>query len=90
MEELVLIFYNSIQDYFDYTKSFNSLCPTHYNFRNATASPSLYYSTEFDDDYDDDDFYEFAETIQNDRAKFFQLIMIFRKANGVFDKFYVI
>ena len=59
IEELVLIFYNSIQDYFVYTKIFNFMYPIHYKFRNANASPSLYYSTEYGDDYDDDDCYEF-------------------------------
>ena len=72
IEDLGLISYSSIQDYFDYTKFYNSICPIQWNFRKASASPSLYYSREYDYDYDDgdDDFYELADTIQNYRAKF--------------------
>ena len=31
VEELVLIFYNSIQDYFDYKSIHNLICPKHYD-----------------------------------------------------------
>ena len=73
----MLIFYNSIQDCFDYKPIRNSIYPKHYDFCNANVCQSLYYSTEYDDYYDDeDDLYDFAETIQNDRAEFFQVIMI--------------
>ena len=37
----------------------------------------MYYSTEYDDYYDDEDeSYEFAETVQNYRPEFFQVIII--------------
>ena len=37
----------------------------------------MYYSTEYDDYYDDEDgFYDFAAAIQSDRTDFFQVIMI--------------
>ena len=69
---LVLIFYNSIQDYFVYKQIYNLTYPKHYEFCNANVCHSLYYSTEYVDYYDDaDGVYEFAETIQNHRAEFF-------------------
>ena len=44
---------------------------------NVKASHCLYYSREYDSDYDDDeDIYEFAEAIHNDRTEFFQVVMI--------------
>ena len=90
VEELVLMFYNSIQDYFDYKTICNSIFPKHYDFCNANVSHCLYYSTEYDDYYDDENgFYDFAETIQNDRAEFFfSRCNNLRRINGVFDKFY--
>jgi len=53
IEELVLIFYNSIQAHFNYKSNYNSIYPKHYDFCNANVCHSLYYSTEYDDDYDD-------------------------------------
>ena len=47
------------------------------------------YSSEYDDYYDDeDDFYEFAETVQHDRAEFSSSYTDLRRINGAFDKFY--
>ena len=69
---MVLILSNSIQDYFEFKTIYNFTYPSHYNPCNVQASHCLYYSTEYDPDYDDDDdFYEFAEAIQNDRTEFF-------------------
>ena len=66
-----LIFYKSVQDYFGYKSIHHFIYPKHYDFCNDNVCHSLYYSTEYDDDYDDGyDFYEFAETIQNDGAEF--------------------
>jgi hypothetical protein len=70
-EELVLIFYNSIQYYFDYKSIHNSIYPKHFEFCNVSVCHTLYYSAEYDDYYDDDDSYELAETIQNDGAEFY-------------------
>ena len=87
VEELVSIFYNSIQDYFDNKSIYNSIYPKHYEFCNANVCHSLYYSTEYDDYYDDeDDFYEAAETLQNDRADF--VCNDLCSINGAFNKFY--
>ena len=53
-------------------KKYNFIYPKHYNFCNVNASPCLYYSTEYDSDYEnDEDYYEFAEANQNDRTEFF-------------------
>ena len=74
---MILISCNTIQDYFDSKKVYNSICPKHYNFWNVNASQCLYYSTEYDSDYDiDEDYYEFVEAVQNDRIELFQVIMI--------------
>ena len=82
--------YNSIQDYFGYKLIHNFTYPKHYNFSNANVCQSLYYSTEHDDYADEDsDFYEFVETIQNDRAAFFSSYNNLCRINGVFDKFYL-
>ena len=35
IEELALIFHNSIQHYFDYAKNYGFIYPIHYNFLNA-------------------------------------------------------
>ena len=75
VEEFVLIV--SIQYYFDYKSSHRFIYPKHHDFWYENVCHSLYYSTEYDDDYDDENgFYEFAETIQNDRAEFFFVIII--------------
>ena len=71
VDELVLTLYSSIQDYCDYKTMCNSKYPRHYNFGNANTSNCLYYSTEYSDYDDDEDHYEFAEAIQNDRTEFF-------------------
>ena len=50
----------------------------------------MYYSTEYDSDYDDEtDFYEFAETVQNDRADLFSSYNDLCRINGIFGKFYL-
>ena len=89
IEELVLIFYNTTQDYCEYKTIYNLIHPKHYNCCNVKASHCSYYSTGYDD-YDDDEncVYEFAETIQNDRAYFFSSCNDLCRINGVFDKFY--
>jgi hypothetical protein len=85
-----LIFYASIQDYYDYKSIYKSLYPKQYEFCNSNVCHSLYYSTEYASDYDDEnDFYEFAETIQNDRAEFYSSYNNLCRINGVFDKFYL-
>ena len=73
VEDLVLIFYNSIQDFFDYETIHNFTYPKHV-FCNAKASHRLYYSTEYDSDYDDENvFNELAESVQHDRIDFLKL-----------------
>ena len=48
----------------------------------------MYYSVEYYDEYDDEeDYYELAETIQNDRAEFYSSYNNMCKINGAFDKF---
>ena len=90
IEELVLIFHNSIQDYFDCKTTHNFIDPKNFNSCNANVCQYLYYSTAYDDDYDDgDDFYDFAEIIQNDRATFFSSYNNLCRIKGVFDKFYL-
>ena len=73
IEELILIFYNSTQDYHDYKLLINHIYPKIYNFCSVNTASCLYYSTEYDSDYDDDDdeFEEFAETIQSEREMFY-------------------
>jgi len=89
IEELILIFNNSIQEYFDYKMFYKHLFPEHYCFCNKDTPSSLYYSTEYDSDYDDDEeFLEFAEEIQEDREMFFINYNNKCRVNGVFDKFY--
>ena len=89
IEELVLIFYASIQDYYDFKSMYSFIYPKHYDVCNSNVCHSLYYSTEYDSDYDDEnDFYEFAESIQNDRAEFYSRYNNLCRINGVFDKFY--
>jgi len=90
IEGLILISYNSIQDYFDYKTAYNLIFPKHSNFCNVNASKCLYYSTEYDSsDYDnDEDCYEFAEAVQNDRTEFSLSYNDSCRINGVFDKFY--
>ena len=78
VEELVLIFYTSIQDYYDYKSIYSFIYPKQYDFCNVNVCHSLYYSTEYDDYYDgENDLYDFAETIQDGRADLFQAIMIY-------------
>jgi len=49
----------------------------------------LYYSTEYDSDYDDEDeLYEFAEAIQNIELSSFSSYKDLCRINGVFAKFY--
>ena len=72
IEELILIFYNSIQDYHDYKLLMNHTYPNTYSFCSVNTASCLYYSTEYDSDYDDDDsFEEFAETIHIERNVLF-------------------
>ena len=79
-----------MQDYLDYKTFYNSLYPKHYNFCNVKASQRLYYSTEYDSDYDDDEnVYYFAEAIQNSRTMFFfASYNDLCRINGVPNKFY--
>ena len=87
IEELILIFYNSIQDYHDYTRKY--IYPEYYKCYNADTPSSLYYSTEYDSDYDDDDeFEDFAEEIHNDRHMFFTNYNTKCIVYGMFEKFY--
>ena len=87
IEELILIFYNSIQDYYDYTRK--CIYPEYHKSYNADTPSSLYYSTEYDSDYDDDEeFEDFAEEIQNDRHMFFTNYNTMCIFNGMFEKFY--
>ena len=72
-KQLPSISYSSIQDYFDYKTIYNFIYPKHYNSCNVNVSHCLYYSHEYDSDYDEDDFYEFAEAVQNDRTELFNL-----------------
>ena len=83
-----MIFYTSIQDYFGYKWVYKSIYPK-FNFCNVNAWHSLYYSTEYDSDYEDkNDFNELAETMQNDRAEFYSSYNDLCRFNGLFDKFY--
>ena len=88
IEELILIFYNSIQDYYDYKQFYKCIYPEPYKFYNADTPSSLYYSTEYDSDYDVDEFEEFAEEIHNDRYMFFTSYNTMCKLNGMFERFY--
>ena len=63
VEELVLMFYTSIQDYYDYKSSFKSIYTKQYNFCNVNVCHSFYYSTEYDDDYDDEN--DFLSLLKN-------------------------
>ena len=55
----------------------------------VNTTSCLYYSTEYDEDYDDDDeFEEFAETIQSEREMFYSEYNNLCLENGVFEKFY--
>ena len=90
LEELVLTFYNSIQDYFDYKSIYDFIYPRHYDFCNVNVCHSLYYSTEYVSDNDEENgMCEFAETVQNDRAMFCSSYNDFCRINGVLDKFYL-
>ena len=72
MMMLDVVICNSIQVYYDY-KEYNPIYPEHYNFCNVNASPCLYYSTGYDEDYDNNEnYYEFADAVQNARIDFFQ------------------
>ena len=86
IEELILIFNNSIQDYYDYKQFYKCIYPESYKFYNDDTPSSLYYSTEYDSDYDDDE--DFAEEIQNDRHMFFTHYNTMCICNGMFEKFY--
>ena len=91
IEELVLIFYTSIQDYFDYKMFYRHISPEHYTYINEEAPYCLYYTTEYDSDYDDDDeFDDFVDEIHENRALFFHNYNKMCVANGVFDKYYTI
>ena len=76
IEEFILIFYNSIRDYYDYKELYKCIYPESDKFYNADAPSSLYYSTEYDSGYDDDEFEDFAEEIQNERHMFLQTIIL--------------
>ena len=73
---MVLICYNSTQDCLDYKSIHNSICPKHYDSCTANVR------------HDEDCFFEFDETVQNDRAEFFSSYNDLCRINGVFDKFY--
>ena len=84
------MFYTSIQDYYDYKSIYNFIYQKQYNFCNVNVCHSLYYSTEYDDYYDDENvFFEFAEKIQNGRAELFSSYNDLCRITGVFDKFYL-
>ena len=58
---MILIFYNSIQDYHAYTRK--CIYPEYFKCYNVDTPSSLYYSTEYDYDYDyvdDDEFADFC------------------------------
>ena len=90
IEELILIFYNSIQDYYDNLTFYQCIYPRFYNYSNVDTPSCLYYSTEYDDHWDSDfdEYEEFADEIQNDRTMFFKTYNTMCKLNGVFEKFY--
>jgi hypothetical protein len=88
IEELILIFYNTIQDYYDYKQFYKCIYPESYKFYNDDTPSSLYYSTEYDSDYDDDEFEEFVEEIHNGRHVFFTNYNTMCIFNGMFEKFY--
>ena len=78
MMMLDVVIYNSVQDYYDY-KDYNFIYPKHFNLCNVNASPRLYYSTEYGEEYENNEgYYEFADTVQNDRTEFF-----FSNCNGM-------
>ena len=71
---MILISYKSIQAYYDYKKKYDFISPKHYSFCNVDVSPCCYYSTEYDEDYDNKTYYyEFSEAVQNGRIGFFKL-----------------
>ena len=77
LDVVVVIFYNSIQDYYNSKTTYDFIHPKHYKFCHLNASQCVYYPTEYDSDYDNhEDMYKFGETVHNNRSEFIQVIMI--------------
>ena len=83
---LAKVFYDFL---IEKSKYYGNSIITDISICNASVCHSLCFSTEYDDYYDDEDeFYEVAETLQNDRAEFISSYSDSCRMNGAFNKFY--
>ena len=82
IEEIICIYFTSLQDYFDYTSFKNQVFVKRYTIYNKYRPCGLYCTSTDDDDV------QFLDSMQQDRYKFYRKHRRWCDINGIFNKYH--